>query len=84
MADQLGSVETVGEILLDGAEAPVRSFFATEAATRAKYTRNLHAAAEIDLSTGGAANVTMHRVWADLKAKPGVEITHCLKRKSSA
>lgn len=82
MADELSSVKTVVEILNDGAKGfadigeqiqdpTVKQFFVSESSARTEFARELETAAGFSSDVGGTAAGTVHRTWADLKAKLG-------------
>ncbi len=85
MADQSTLVKAVIAVLHDGAkgfpdlgehlkDSQAKSFFLSEATTRAEYARELEAALASTGETtdvGGTGIGAIHRVWGDLKAKLG-------------
>ena len=82
MADSNELVKTVVQVLNDGAkgfvdigehlkDSSMKSYFLTEAQTRATYATELSSAAGITEDVGGTAVGSVHRVWGDLKANLG-------------
>lgn len=82
MAETNALVKTVIQVLTDGARGfsdigenlkspELKAYFVQEAQTRGQYARELQAATGVSDEIGGTTAGTVHRVWADLKAKLG-------------
>ena len=82
MADTNELVKTVVQVLNDGnkgfldigehiKDSQMKSFFMSEAQTRATYANELAAAAGISNDVGGTAVAAVHRTWGDVKANLG-------------
>ncbi len=83
MADTQTLIKTVIQVLNDGStgfadigenmkSSELKSFFVTEAQTRAKFAQEVASAAGISAQdAGGTAAGAIHRTWGDLKAKLG-------------
>lgn len=83
MADTQELIKTVIQVLNDGStgfadigehlQSPeLKSFFMTESQTRARFAKEVAAAAGISTEdAGGTIGGAIHRTWGDLKAKLG-------------
>jgi uncharacterized protein (TIGR02284 family) len=86
MAFENSAVRTVIEVLHDGErgfrslgeelkDPTAKSYFMEESATRGRFASELESALSSatgeNISEGGTASGTIHRVWGDLKAKMG-------------
>ena len=83
MADTQDLIKVVIKVLNDGStgfndigenlkSAELKSFFMTEAQTRARFAQELASAAGVNAQEeGGTAAAAVHRTWGDLKAKLG-------------